>query len=288
MFLTVDGTRLERKLLDKMPRLASLDLNIFSTFSDEDDPIQIETFKSFTWEQLNPVVYWYDIHAQQHTLFTLPYKLDRVCHCLDLSYIVVVSCFQFKHLSNDFVSTCVSNRSISLCFERVRTLSLINTTPLNLETFLWIQKVFPNITTVELREKDVHPLAENDEDEEERSVGVLSMNEDLLLDTSLQISSVTKFCVAASFERIDYKTFYRFLRLFPNLVDLELNIGHPLLHDLLKHKNEDGLVEVALARINQLKIISWHESDTLTDADIHYLFPKVKNIVKPEDHKYSE
>jgi hypothetical protein len=92
MFLTVDGTRLERNLLDKMPRLTSFNLNIFSTFTDE-DPIQIETFQSFTWEQLNPVVYWYDIHAQQHTLFTLPYKLNRVCCCFDLSYIVVVSCF---------------------------------------------------------------------------------------------------------------------------------------------------------------------------------------------------
>jgi hypothetical protein len=139
-----------------------------------------------------------------------------------------------------------------------------------------------------LREKDIHPLAEDDEDEEEKSVGILSMNEDLLFDTSLQISSVTKFCVTVWLERIDYKTFHRFLRLFPNLVDLELDIGHPLLHDLLKHKNEDGLVEIALARINQLKIISRHESDRLTDADIHYLFPKVKNIIKPEYHEYSE
>jgi hypothetical protein len=30
-----------------------------------------------------------------------------------------------------------------------------------------------------------------------------------------------------------------------------------------------------------VKITSWHEKDTLTDAEIHYLFPKVANIVKP-------
>ena len=73
-----DGTQLEHNLLDKMPRLSSLDLNISSIYVG-DDPIQIETFQSFSWEQINPIVYWYDIHAQQHLLFTLPYKLDRVC-----------------------------------------------------------------------------------------------------------------------------------------------------------------------------------------------------------------
>ena len=88
----VDGTRLERNLLEKMPRLTSFNLNIFSTFSEEDS-VQIETFQSPAWDRLNPVVYWYDIHAQQHTLFTLPYQSDRVCHCLDRSSIVGISCF---------------------------------------------------------------------------------------------------------------------------------------------------------------------------------------------------
>jgi hypothetical protein len=77
MYFTVDGARLERALLDKMPRLSSLDLLIFSAVSD-DEPIQIETFQSFTWQQLNPIAYWYDVHAQQHMIFTVPYKSNRV------------------------------------------------------------------------------------------------------------------------------------------------------------------------------------------------------------------
>lgn len=79
MFLAVDGTRLEHRLLDKMPRLESLNLNIFSTFSD-DEPVQIEPFQTFAWEQFDPVIYWFDTHAQQQTLFTFPYRLHRVCH----------------------------------------------------------------------------------------------------------------------------------------------------------------------------------------------------------------
>ncbi len=81
MFLTVDGTRLEHKLLNRMPRLTSLNLNILSRFSDDTDLMKIETFQSSAWEQLNPIVYWYDIHDQQHMLFTLPYKLNRVRDC---------------------------------------------------------------------------------------------------------------------------------------------------------------------------------------------------------------
>ncbi len=92
IYLMVDGTRLERNLLDKMPRLTSFNLNIFSTFSDE-FPIQIETFQNLTWQRLNPVFYWYDTHAQQQTLFTLPYKSNQVCHCFDFSHIIVVCCF---------------------------------------------------------------------------------------------------------------------------------------------------------------------------------------------------
>ncbi|CAF4698422.1 unnamed protein product, partial [Rotaria sp. Silwood1] len=58
--------------------------------------------------------------------FTLPYKFDR-----------------FKHLSNEFISSCISNRPVSLCFERVHSRSLITTTPLTLEIFQFIEKVFP-------------------------------------------------------------------------------------------------------------------------------------------------
>lgn len=178
------------------------------------------------------------------------------------------------------MSTCVSNRPVSLGFPSVRILSLISTTPLSLETFLFIEKLFSKITTLEFREKDAHPLVEIEEDEEERSEDIL--NEDLLSNTTLQIPSVTKFYVSTQQQRVDYKTFHRFLRLFPNLGDLELDIGQPLLRDLLKHKHDDHVAETAFARIDHLKIDNWHETDTLTDADIHNLFPNVESIIKPE------
>ena len=106
------------------------------------------------------------------------------------------------------------------------------------------------------------------------------MDKDLLSNTSLQISSVTKFSVAVYDQRIDYKAFYRFLRLFLSLVDLELSVHSSLLHDLLKHKNEDHVVEIALTRINQLKIKPSCESD----ADIHHLFPNIKSVVISDDY----
>ena len=77
MYDTFDGKRLERGILNKLPRLLSLDLIIFSAASGP-DPVEIETFQSFTWQQWNPMVYWNDDHAQQHTIVTLPYKSDRV------------------------------------------------------------------------------------------------------------------------------------------------------------------------------------------------------------------
>jgi hypothetical protein len=93
MYNTVDGTQLERELLDKMPRLSSLDLIIFSAVSDR-DPIEIETFQSFTWENFNPVAYWYDSYAQQHMLFTLPYKSDRVrVYFHSIYQLIHCSCF---------------------------------------------------------------------------------------------------------------------------------------------------------------------------------------------------
>jgi hypothetical protein len=77
MYYTVDGKQLEYGLLDKTPRLSSLDLIIHSTAAYS-DPIKIETFQSSAWQKFNPIVYWNDLHAHQHTIFTLPYKSDRV------------------------------------------------------------------------------------------------------------------------------------------------------------------------------------------------------------------
>ncbi|CAF1210800.1 unnamed protein product [Rotaria sp. Silwood1] len=252
-----DGKRLEHGLLEKMPRLSSLDLIIFSPLVDN-DPIEIETFQSFAWQNFNPIVYWNDVRAQQYMLFTLPYKSDH-----------------FDYFSNDFISNCVSNQSISICFKRVRTLSLIATTPLNLETFLFIEKVFPNVTTIELTRWIINPL---DESEEDRNVTIMS--EDLLLDNSLQLPTVTKFCISLWSPLNDYKTFRRFIQIFPNLICLELDTDQSLLHDILKHEHEDKFVKIVLARIEQLNINYMDEKNTLTDTEIYYLFPNAKNLVK--------
>ena len=74
---TLDGRQLEHALLDNMPRLSSLDLIIFSPMASP-VPIEIETFQTCMWQQFNPIAYWNDDRAQQHTTFTLPYKSDRV------------------------------------------------------------------------------------------------------------------------------------------------------------------------------------------------------------------
>lgn len=76
-YYVYDGKQLEKRILNKMPRLSSLDLIIFSPLTDYES-IEIETFQSFTWQNLNPIVYWYDVFAKQHMIFTLPYKSDRV------------------------------------------------------------------------------------------------------------------------------------------------------------------------------------------------------------------
>lgn len=169
----------------------------------------------------------------------------------------------------------MSNRAVSLRFPHVRTVSLINTTPLNLETILFIEKCFPRVNTVELTERMIHPLAEDDRDERGN---VLSLNEDLLFNATVQILSVTKFCIRVYRQAVDYKTVYRFLCLFPNLVELQLNLGHPLLCDLARHKNEDDRVATAFARITQLKISQSREEDKLTDIEMRSLFPNVKTI----------
>ena len=70
--------------------------------------------------------------------------------------------------------------------------------------------------------------------------------------------------------------------LSPNLVDIELNLGHPLLCDHAGHKNEDEQVATAFARITQLKISQSCVEDKLTDTDMHFLFPSVKRTITLE------
>ena len=77
MYYIIDGKRLEREVLNQMPCLSSFDLIIHST-PTYCDPLDINTFQSSTWQKYNPLVYCHDLHAHEHTIFTLPYKSDRV------------------------------------------------------------------------------------------------------------------------------------------------------------------------------------------------------------------
>jgi hypothetical protein len=77
IYYTVDGKRLEHSLLEKMPRLSSLDLILHST-AVYCDPVAIKTFQTSAWQKFNSVLCWNDTRAHQHTIFTLPYKSDRV------------------------------------------------------------------------------------------------------------------------------------------------------------------------------------------------------------------
>jgi hypothetical protein len=129
----------------------------------------------------------------------------------------------------------------------------------------------------------VHPLIENEDDEDVNDRSVLSMGEDLLLDTNLQITSVTKFCVSVWSQYDDYRIFRRFLHLFPNIVDLELDIEHKNLFNVLKHAYEDDSIKTVLARIKQLSISFCNGIGTLANADIQYLFPNAKRLVKRYD-----
>lgn len=77
MYRIFDGKQLETSLLAKIPRLSSLDF-IIKSFVVDKSPIEIETFRSPTWQQFNPVVYSFDIEAQQHMIFTTPYKSKTI------------------------------------------------------------------------------------------------------------------------------------------------------------------------------------------------------------------
>jgi hypothetical protein len=100
-----------------MPRLSSLDLIIFAAVAG-DDLIEIETFQSLAWQQFNPVAYWYDIHAQQHTLFTLPYKFNRVRDYFDsICHLTHCPCFLYSvrvSFKRFYFNLCIKKTSFTL------------------------------------------------------------------------------------------------------------------------------------------------------------------------------
>ncbi|CAF1607885.1 unnamed protein product, partial [Didymodactylos carnosus] len=128
-----DGSHLEHDLLNKMPRLSSFDLIVDYT-SRNSKPINIRTFQTDTWEKFNSIVCLHDANTGLNTIYTLPSKSNQV-----------------NILSNEYVSSCISNRPVSLCFECVRSLALsAKTTLFTTETLEFVQQAFPNVKTLEL------------------------------------------------------------------------------------------------------------------------------------------
>ncbi|CAF0994391.1 unnamed protein product [Adineta steineri] len=263
MYYIIDGKRLENGLLNKMPCLSSLDIIIHST-AVYSNPLDIETFRSTTWQKFNPVIYWNDTHAHQKTIFTLPYKSDR-----------------FKHLSNDFISSWISNRSVSLCFEHVHTLSLITTTPLTLETFQFIEKTFLNLKTLELTDPIHLPEFEY---ENERLRNIPHLNDSFLLNRTVQLLSVTKFSFLARSQYDNYEIFHRFLHLLPNLIYLQMYIGRSLYREILTHEHDKNFIMNALIRIKLLQMVHFYdEKNILNNEEIHYLFPNAQILFDYDD-----
>ncbi|CAF0916147.1 unnamed protein product [Rotaria sp. Silwood1] len=263
MYYIVDGKRLEQELLSKMPCLSLLDLIIHSIMT-HCNPIEIETFQNSSWQNFNPIVYWNDIHAHQHTIFTLPYRSSR-----------------FEHLSNDFISSCISNRTVSLCFERVRILSLISTTPLRLEIFEFIEQAFPNIETLELK----NPVKlSRFQHENKRTRHTCPMSDVFISNNNLQLPSITKFCFLLQSQYDDYQIFRRFLHLLPSLVSLQMFIGRPLFHEILIHENEDNFIRSALNRIKILQMVRFYdEKNVLSNEEMKILFPNAQIIFGHDD-----
>ncbi|CAF2799969.1 unnamed protein product [Rotaria sp. Silwood2] len=263
MYYIVDGKRLEQELLKKMPCLSSFNLIIHSIMT-HCDPIDIKTFQNSSWQNYNPIVYWNDIRAHQHTIFTLPYRSS-----------------QFKHLSNDFISSCISNRAVSLCFERVRILSLISTTPLTLEIFEFMEKAFPNVKTLEL----MNPIKLSGyQHEHKRNKNTFHMSDVFLLNNSLQLPSITKFCFLLQSQYDDYKIFRRFLYLLPSLVYLKMFIGRSLFREILIHENEDNFIRSALNRIKILQMVRFYDDkNVLSNEEMHTLFPNAQILFDYDD-----
>jgi hypothetical protein len=272
MFSTIDGQQLEHALLKRMPRLLSLDLILHST-AVYTEPINMDRFRTELWQHYSPIVYWYDIRAHQQIIFTLPYRCERVscvdqcvCHAFD-----IVLLLQFKYLSNESISSWICNRSVSLCFAHVRSLSLCATTPLTLQTCQSIERIFPRLQSLDVTNPfRVSGLDPTDQHSSSQSY----MNEDLLDDRTLQLPSVTKFSLLSTSYHDDYRTFCRLLDLLPNLNSLQMIIGRPLFRQILAHEYQDTHVRKQCLRIKLLQMIRFFDEKTvLTDEEIHYLFP---------------
>ena len=78
-----DGMDLERGLLNKLPRLSSLNLylHLLVRRSDPNDDYglgDIKTFQTSTWLKFNPVICWSCPQSYSVMVCTLPYKFKHV------------------------------------------------------------------------------------------------------------------------------------------------------------------------------------------------------------------
>ncbi len=78
-----DGMDLERGLLNKMPRLSSLNLHLYLLVrrmgsNDDYGAGDIKTFQTAAWLKLNPVICWPLSPGTTIMIYTLPYIFDHV------------------------------------------------------------------------------------------------------------------------------------------------------------------------------------------------------------------
>jgi hypothetical protein len=137
-----------------------------------------------------------------------------------------------------------------------------------------IEKVFPNTKILEITNPVKLP---GHEQENEHNRNTSYMSDTLLSNISLQLPSITKFCLLLSSQPDDYKMFRRFLHLLPSVVSLQMYIGRSLFRDVLAYEHEDDLVKNALARIKLLQMVRFYdEKNVLSDEEIHCLFPNAQ------------
>jgi hypothetical protein len=157
--------------------------------------------------------------------------------------------FQFNIFSNDFASSCVLNRPISLCFERVRSVSIFaKEISLTLETFEFVQTAFPNVKTLcltsELQEIDSAYYSASGI----KQPGLFS--NDFLSNTTIQLLSVTELYAVLDLDHYDNKTLCCLFHLLPNLITLRTNCLEFLLRHIESPDYYDDFVMYSLNRIN--------------------------------------
>lgn len=143
-----------------------------------------------------------------------------------------------------------------------------------METFQLIEKVFPNIKTLELTNAIKFPELEQNI-EQNRIISY--MNEDFLSNHTLHLPSITKLCFLLQSQYDDYRIFRRFLHLLPNLIYLQMFIGRSLFREILSHEHEDNFIRNALNRIQFLEMVRFYdEKNVLSNEELHCLFPNAQ------------